>query len=127
MDCRSCIILKHELMVEPDNHQLVDVGLNCLVCGFKGPSCYHGETKELVGISSECSRCHNYILYENDGKPMKEEIYLNDNPWVVRDFEDNECRFYIDNKGFEGIRLPMFEDSDIPSLIDKIELFVTFS
>lgn len=114
-------------MVEPNNHEVLDLNFTCLLCGFNGPCNYHGEHDELIGVSLECSKCKNYILYQEDGKNTKEEFYLDDGSWVVRDFEDGVCRFYLDDRGFDGVEIPMLEDSEIPTLKKRIELFITFS
>ena len=115
-DCRSCGI-NFSLTGNRGKHKLVDVGIFCPVCMTASKSIHHSENDDLVGDAYECSGCHNYILYtDGKGDICKDEIYLTDEYFLIRDLEDNTSFF-----GKDGDKV--FSSESIIQFTDVKELF----
>ena len=96
--CRSCEIeLKYIDKNSP--HELINNGIYCPICQSINDMIYHPPSMDLIGKSFECNNCHNYILYsEEDGKIIKDEIYLNDSVFVIRKPNLNISEHFVNFK-----------------------------
>ncbi len=128
VSCRACQI-ENDLLARYDRthnqHELVDVGIYCLVCKFSGAFSLHIE-KDLLGESWCCTNCNNYILYTDKNQIWKDEIYFPDEISLIRNLEENESTIGSSYKEIVTINSMVSFDS-IEALQKKLKTLVLFS
>lgn len=124
--CRSCKLNK-DIFLRTGKHCVEDLGRFCPSCRKVTKTNHHGIEDEMFGETFECNECNNYIVYTTDNLAViyKDEYYLSDDKYVIRDFESNSTSLCISGK--EIIKLPFILDiSNIEKLSYKFNTYTVF-
>lgn len=125
--CRSCSI-NENLVGIAGEHSLVDTGVFCMVCQKVCKSIHHPEGDDLYGDSYECNECHDYILYTDaKGTLYKDEIYLDNNYSFIRNIEENESYFLINEEVVYCFKDTLLIYNDAKSLFKKLKTLLVLS